>query len=130
MSRNREKESTLIWKVKHPTYIYNILNVIKVLDGDTFDVNIDLGFNLRLDIRIRLAGIDCPELGTPEGVEARAYSDNWLSAAMFKSADAPLTVKTSKSYLPDGAFGRWLGEIAQDGVLLSDALRKAGYVKQ
>ena len=117
-------------KVKHTTYVYNVENVVRVSDGDTFDLTLDLGFNLSLDVRVRLAGIDCPESGTPEGAAARAYTDNWLSAAMFVKEMAPLTVRTSKALLPDGSFGRWLGEISQDGVFLADALKKAGHVKR
>jgi micrococcal nuclease len=42
-------------------YEYNIKKVTKVVDGDTIDVDIDLGFNISFAQRVRLAGIDTPE---------------------------------------------------------------------
>ena len=45
-------------------YIYRIKSVTKVVDGDTIDADIDLGFDISLTKRIRLAGIDTPESRT------------------------------------------------------------------
>jgi micrococcal nuclease len=45
-------------------YEYAIKEVVKIVDGDTVDVIIDLGFNLSKKERIRLAGIDTPESRT------------------------------------------------------------------
>ena len=111
-------------KIVHQTYMYNIHRIVKVVDGDTFDVVIDLGFNIYIEVRVRLAGIDTPEMSTALGEPARLFSQNWLN-----TRTPPVTIKTTKSFLPDGAFGRWLGEVACDGVLLSEELRKAGHVK-
>lgn len=48
-------------------------HVTRVLDGDTFEAMIDLGFNVRQEFRIRLDGIDTPELTTQKGQKALAY---------------------------------------------------------
>ena len=45
-------------------YEYKIKEVIKVVDGDTIDILIDLGFDLTKKERVRLAGIDTPECRT------------------------------------------------------------------
>jgi micrococcal nuclease len=45
-------------------YIYRIKEIYKVIDGDTIDASIDLGFGIYLTKRIRLAGIDTPESRT------------------------------------------------------------------
>ena len=47
--------------------------VIQVLDGDTLDARVDLGFELTTTQRFRLRGLDAPELGTPEGTAAKAF---------------------------------------------------------
>ncbi len=86
-------------------YTYSIKEILKVVDGDTVDVTIDLGFDLTKKERVRLAGIDTPESRTKDlaekhmGLEAKAYLVELLNAA------DDLIVKTEK----DGKFGRMLG---------------------
>jgi len=86
-------------------YTYSIKEISKVVDGDTVDVTIDLGFDLTKKERVRLAGIDTPESRTKDlaekhmGLEAKAYLTELLVAA------DDLIVKTEK----DGKFGRMLG---------------------
>jgi hypothetical protein len=46
--------------------------IVTVIDGDTIDVEVDHGFNVYTRQRIRLANVDCPEMGTPEGRAAKA----------------------------------------------------------
>ena len=86
-------------------YTYSIKEVVRVIDGDTVDVTIDLGFDLTKLERVRLAGIDTPESRTKDlaekhmGLEAKVYLTDLLNAA------DDLIVKTEK----DGKFGRMLG---------------------
>ena len=60
-------------------YEYAVKEITKVIDGDTVDVVIDLGFDLSKKERVRLAGIDTPESRTRDaeekvfGLEAKAY---------------------------------------------------------
>ena len=67
-------------------YEYAIKEVVKIVDGDTVDVIIDLGFNLSKKERIRLAGIDTPESRTRDleekamGLEAKDYLTNKIEA--------------------------------------------------
>lgn len=87
-------------------YTYKIKEIVRVVDGDTVDVKIDLGFDLTKLERVRLTGIDTPESRTKDlaekhlGYEAKAYLTELLVAA------DDLIVKTEK----DGKFGRMLGE--------------------
>ena len=66
-------------------YEYKIKEVVKVVDGDTVDLNIDLGFNLTKKERVRLAGIDTPESRTRDlkekelGIEAKEFLERRLS---------------------------------------------------
>ena len=83
--------------------------LLRVIDGDTIDVDIDLGFGVWLrKQRIRLYGIDTPESRTSDDVEkiygnaAKNYLTKWTGAG-------ELTIKTHKD--AKGKFGRILGEI-------------------
>ena len=58
--------------------------VTRVVDGDTIDVDIDLGFNIKYSERVRLLGINTPETRTRDleekakGLEAKDFVINWL----------------------------------------------------
>jgi len=58
---------------------YRVKQVTKIVDGDTIDVDIDLGFNISYSQRLRLAGIDTPESRTTDklektlGLESKEY---------------------------------------------------------
>ena len=86
-------------------YEYAVKEITKVIDGDTVDVVIDLGFDLSKKERVRLAGIDTPESRTRNaeekvfGLEAKAYLKTRLEGC------EKLIVKTEK----DGKYGRMLG---------------------
>jgi len=83
--------------------------MVKVVDGDTVDVDIDLGFGVWMrDQRIRLYGIDTPESRTSDdqekvyGLAAKDFVVKWTNAG-------DLSLKTFKD--DRGKFGRILGEI-------------------
>jgi micrococcal nuclease len=68
-------------------YEYHVKKVHKVVDGDTIDVDIDLGFNVSYFQRVRLAGIDTPESRTTDeyekklGLEAKEWLKHKLEGA-------------------------------------------------
>ena len=55
-----------------PSYTY-AATVDRVIDGDTLSVLVDVGFGIIMHDKLRLRGIDCPELGTPEGERAKRF---------------------------------------------------------
>ena len=73
----------------------------RVVDGDTVDVRIDVGFGIGLDERLRLKGINTPELKTQDGKRARDFLVAYLSQC------PAIIIRTSK----EGMFGRWLADI-------------------
>ncbi len=91
-------------------YIYRIRQIHKVVDGDTIDADIDLGFDISLTKRIRLAGVDTPESRTTDlkektlGLEVK----EWLKKKLEGQTD--IIVKTE---LPDSTekYGRILGHL-------------------
>jgi len=97
---------------------YYVKKVTKVVDGDTIDVDIDLGFDISFSSRVRLAGIDTPESRTSDkaekalGLEAKAYLKHEIEAA--KS----VVIKTEKMDSSE-KYGRILGWVFLDGAELS-----------
>jgi micrococcal nuclease len=95
-------------------YEYRVKKLINVVDGDTIDVDIDLGFDISLMKRVRMAGIDTPESRTSDkfekalGLEAKEYLKKNIKDAK------DIVIKTE---LPDSSekYGRILGWVYIDG---------------
>lgn len=112
-------------------YVYKVRDVKRVVDGDTVDLEIDLGFYQYGIYRFRLWGIDTPELrgGTDETKEAaraaRDFVQEWLED--YLTTDREVLIATEKA----DSFGRWLGSIytvIDDVVLrLNDELVEKGH---
>ena len=77
--------------------------VTKVIDGDSIDLIVDLGFHISVAIRTRLLGIDAPETSTPGGKVAR----DRLRAEL--PVGTAVTIHTEKD--PGDKYGRWLAKI-------------------
>lgn len=82
------------------TYQYHHAEVIRVIDGDTVELAIDLGNSIRWKGNFRLFGIDTPERGRPGFHEATAYLASLLASGLAR-------VETHK---PD-KYGRWLVDL-------------------
>ena len=96
--------------------------VIKVYDGDTVTVDIELGFNIVLHKqKIRLIGINTPEVRGPEKNEGIIARDALRKRILNKK----VILKTYKD--KKGKYGRWLGEIWIDDESINDWLLTEGY---
>ena len=110
-------------------YEYKV-NILKVVDGDTVDVDIDLGFGVWLrNERVRLAGIDAPESRTSDAVEkvfGQAAKDRVSS---LLGAEATLISQISKSGDNiKGKFGRIIGNFKTiNGEVVADVLMNEGH---
>ena len=95
-------------------YIYRIKSVGRVVDGDTIDADIDLGFDISLTKRIRLAGVDTPESRTKDLKEKELGIDakNWLKHRLEGAED--IIIRTE---LPDSTekYGRIIGHLYING---------------
>lgn len=94
--------------------------ITKVVDGDTVDAIIDLGFDILYKSRIRLFGIDTPESRT-KNLDEKArglLSKNFIKDHLSKNA--VVTIKTYKD--SKGKFGRILGELHIDGVNINQLM--------
>ena len=109
-------------------YEYYVRKVENIVDGDTIDVLIDLGFDILFASRVRLAGIDTPESRTKDlaekalGLEAKEYLKKALKDA--KS----VVIKTEKMDSSE-KYGRILGWVYINGdtVSLNDMMINDGY---
>ena len=101
----------------------------KVLDGDTVDINLDLGFNIVLaNQRVRMAGVDTPESRTTNAEEKirGLLSKKKLTEKLASSKWCK--IKTLKSDNNDDKFGRILGEfILDDGTNVNQWLIENNY---
>jgi micrococcal nuclease len=99
-------------------YEYHVKKVTNVVDGDTIDVEIDLGFDISFSSRVRLAGIDTPESRTTDkaekilGLEAKEYIKSKIKDAK------EVVIKTEKMDSSE-KYGRILGWVFLDGSKIS-----------
>lgn len=98
---------------------------IRVIDGDTIDVEIDAGFHSIRTERLRIYGVNCPELHGPTrdaGLAAKRYTQQWLDNV--PASTWPLTIQTFKS----DVFGRYLALVwaTDPGNELGQALLNSG----
>ncbi|OGX39112.1 MAG: hypothetical protein A3C36_04345 [Omnitrophica WOR_2 bacterium RIFCSPHIGHO2_02_FULL_52_10] len=122
----KSKGGTKLKMITQRLYTY-AADVLKVTDGDTFFLNIDVGFYTKMEHKVRLRGINCPEKGTKKGEEAKAFVEKELAAKIvvirsYKS----MTEKFGRYlvdlwYLPGEtdkerilAEGRWLNQVLLD----------------
>ena len=113
-------------------YNFRVTKINKVVDGDTIDVTIDLGFDLYKKERVRVAGIDTPEKRT-RNLEEKALgidATNWLKTKLDEAitGDDELTIRTELSG-GIGKYGRLLGwlYIGDGDVSLNEEMIKQGY---
>ena len=101
--------------------------VVRVVDGDTIDVILDLGFDISYRRRVRFHGINAPQSRTKDPVEkeaglaAKRYVEDWISAL-----EGQVIIQTS---LGDGTeVGHILGRILNDdGECLNDEMVSLGH---
>ena len=79
--------------------------VVRIIDGDTVDFSVDLGFNIRITIRTRLLGVDTPERGHVDFKKATLVLTNLLNEQ--KDEEGYVIIKTEKT----GKYGSWMVDI-------------------
>ena len=113
-------------------YNFRVTEINRVVDGDTIDVTIDLGFDLYKKERVRVAGIDTPEKRTRDleekelGLDATDYLKKKLEDTI--AGDEELTIRTElKGGM--GKYGRLLGwlYIGEDSISINETMINEGY---
>jgi endonuclease YncB( thermonuclease family) len=99
-----------VFYMPSPNFVYKC-RIIRVVDGDTVDAEIDLGFNMRNVDRVRLVGIDTPESRTRNlrekqlGLDSKKFLKDTI-----RLQKEPIRIHTTK----EGKFGRILGTLYGD----------------
>ena len=127
---NDKYHVTLATRKRHCVHTY-VARVTRVVDGDTLDAMIDVGFGIRVEERFRLKGIDAPEIHTALGQKAKRFLTRYLKKAPI------VIVRTLK----EGMYGRWLGDlfalpgttdphtIAKEGEYINALMMREGLVE-
>ena len=100
--------------------------VTRVVDADTIDCTVDLGFHVGIKERFRLFGVNAPESRTRDKAEkARGLAATAFVRDLIRQNDNAVTLDVSKG---TGKFGRWLAIVElSEGRTLNDALLAAGH---
>ena len=113
-------------------YNFRVTEINKVVDGDTIDVTIDLGFDLYKKERVRIAGVDTPEKRTRDLEEKELGIDatNWMKENLEGAIDGDdeLTIRTElKGGV--GKYGRLLGwlYVGDEEISLNVLMIQEGY---
>tara|TARA_B100000035_G_scaffold71298_1_gene58641 strand:+ start:4130 stop:4579 length:450 start_codon:yes stop_codon:yes gene_type:complete len=113
-------------------YNFRVIKINRVVDGDTIDVTIDLGFDLYKKERVRVAGIDTPEKRT-RNLEEKALgidATNWLKEKLKAAVDGDddLVIRT-ELVGGVGKYGRLLGwlYIGDANVSVNEEMIDEGY---
>ena len=101
-------------------------HINRIVDGDTVDVDIDLGFGVWLrDERVRIMGIDTPESRTSDSVE-KVFG--LAAKARLKELLGKTATLVCKEYDAKGKFGRILGDFTTiDGRMVTDVMIEEGH---
>ena len=106
--------------------------LVRVIDGDTVEVVIDLGHNITIKTKVRLAGLDTPSLSDPDmeirarAIAAKGFVGDWMA---MQKGDWPLVIRTFKPQQKNAndLYGRLLAVIEnRQGENLNAVLLESG----
>lgn len=124
-----EKQIEDFNKVLEDSLYFYKATMLRAIDGDTFELSIDVGFNIHLTETIRLLGVDTPEIHGvkkntkeyKEGIRSKEFVESILTGKTF-------FVETHKD--KKEKYGRWLANILVDGKDLARMLLDSGLAKE
>lgn len=103
-------------------YLYRA-SVSRIVDGDTVDLTVDVGFRTFVHVRVRLVDINAPEMNTPQGRAAKVFLSQILPLGLR------CEIETFKD--PTDKYGRWIAEIyLPDAAKVTDRLVEAGHAER
>lgn len=105
-------------------YSYNA-KIINVVDGDTVDAEIDLGFKIKITHRLRLIDVDTEEMNDPDP-QRRQLAKTAKDYLIEKLLNQTVKINTYKA----DSFGRYLAEIYIDKFCVNDYLIESGLARK
>ena len=110
-----------------PAYQYNIKKIVKYVDGDTIDIVVDLGFHVSVKKRIRLHGINTPEIRTKNKKEKElGFKARERLVELCEANNGTLILRSHGL----GKYGRVLGEIFNDNCSVNRMLVIEGHAEE
>jgi len=110
-----------------PAYQYNIKKIVKYVDGDTIDIVVDLGFHVSVKKRIRLHGINTPEIRTKNKKEKElGFKARERLVELCEANNGTLILRSHGL----GKYGRVLGEIINDNCSVNRMLVIEGHAEE
>ena len=108
--------------------------LIRVVDGDTIDCILDLGFDVSIKERVRLKGLDTPEIRTKDlnekelGFKAKKFVEDMFQDKGLEAGSPDFIIETEYRR---GKYGRTIGTITfQDDTVLNEMLITSGHAVQ
>lgn len=101
--------------------------VIRCIDGDTFEVNVDVGFSITITTKLRLADIDTPESYRPRNEAERTHGNAAKVLVEALMLNQWVTIRTNKT----GKYGRYIAHVElPDGRDLTEVLKEHDMTKR
>lgn len=108
--------------MKNPRYVFQYeAKVVRVIDADTLELDVDLGFHVHVVIEGRINGVDAPEMSTEAGIRARQAVVDLVGLAKTVTV---ASVRDRRS------FARWVVDVEVDDLMLASWLISHSFVKQ
>ncbi len=85
--------------MKTPAYRFKA-TLHRVIDGDTYELDLELGFRASLVVTVRLRGVDTPEMDTAAGKRAKAFAERILTGSLIV-----------ETYRDRQTFARWVADL-------------------
>lgn len=102
--------------------------ITNVVDGDTFDMDIDLGFNIHIHERVRLLDVDTPEKFGDE--KELGLFVTGVATSLFINKEVVIKSEKVDAAAKTDSFGRWLVRVYVDGASIEDTYNKLGFNKK
>lgn len=113
---------------KRQPFVYHNVELVRVVDGDTVRLRVDVGFHMTFEDNFRLADIDAPEVRGSEKVEGMR-SKTALEQMIAEECEHHHGIKIQT--FKEGKFGRWLVNLISisSGQVLNQRMITEGYAK-
>jgi micrococcal nuclease len=105
-----------------PNYAFPA-TIVRVVDGDTYEVQVDCGFSTFRRVKVRLAGVNCPETSEAKGADATRFAEAWFAS----NPDFYVITMKTKGGDDKRSFVRYVATIHAQHSFLADEIVRSGH---